>query len=54
MAAKVRSGSLTYYDAVAQGMYRPLGTGDVDVASIVNTLQSNGYHGWFTSSRTPS
>ena len=29
-------------------MYRPLGTGDVDVASIVNTLQRNGYTGWFT------
>ena len=29
-------------------MYRPLGTGDVDVASIVNTLQANGYTGWYT------
>jgi inosose dehydratase len=29
-------------------MYRPLGTGDVDIASIVNTLQGNGYTGWFT------
>jgi inosose dehydratase len=48
VAAKVRSGALTYYDAVAQGMYRPLGTGDVDIASIVNTLQGNGYTGWFT------
>ncbi len=47
-AAKVRSGTLTHYDAVAQGMYRPLGTGDVDVASIVKTLQTNGYTGWFT------
>lgn len=48
VAAKVRSGALTYYDAVAQGMYRPLGTGDVDIAGIVNTLQTNGYTGWFT------
>ena len=48
VAAKVRSGALTYYDAVTQGMYRPLGTGDVDVAGIVNTLQANGYTGWFT------
>jgi inosose dehydratase len=48
VAAKVRSGTLTYYDAVKQGMYRPLGTGDVDVESIVNTLQANGYTGWFT------
>ena len=48
VAAKVRSGALTYYQAVIEGMYRPLGTGDVDVASIVNTLRSNGYTGWFT------
>ena len=47
VAAKVRAGRLTYTEAVAQGMYRPLGSGDVDVASIVNTLQGNGYNGWF-------
>ena len=47
VAAKVRAGRLTYTEAVAQGMYRPLGSGDVDVASIVNTLQGNGYGGWF-------
>ena len=29
-------------------MYRPLGTGDVDFASIVSTLQGNGYTGWYT------
>ena len=29
-------------------MYRPLGTGDVDVEAIVNTLQANGYAGWYT------
>jgi inosose dehydratase len=48
MAAKVRSGRLTYTEAVAQGMYRPLGTGDVDIAAIVNTLQAGGYQGWYT------
>ena len=29
-------------------MYRPLGTGDVDIAAIVNTLEGNGYEGWYT------
>lgn len=47
VARKVRSGRLTYTEAVAKRMYRPLGTGDVDVASIVNTLQNSGYTGWF-------
>ncbi|MDN5795590.1 MAG: sugar phosphate isomerase/epimerase [Intrasporangium sp.] len=48
IADKVRAGRLTYTEGVVQGMYRPLGTGDVDVAAIVNTLQGNGYTGWYT------
>ena len=48
IAAKVRAGRLTYTEAVTRGMYRPLGTGDVDIAAIVNTLQGNGYDGWYT------
>ena len=48
IAAKVQSGSLTYSEAVRQGMYRPLGTGDVDVAAIVGALRAHGYDGWYT------
>ena len=48
IADKVRAGRLSYTEAVVEGMYRPLGTGDVDVAAIVNTLQGNGYAGWYT------
>jgi inosose dehydratase len=48
IAAKVRSGERTYYEAVKQGMYRPLGTGDVDVMAIVGHLRTNGYDGWYT------
>jgi inosose dehydratase len=47
LAARVRSGELTYTDAVAKGMYTPLGTGDVDIAGIVATLRDNGFDGWF-------
>jgi inosose dehydratase len=32
---------------VAQGLYRPLGQGDVDVAEIVRLLESAGYQGWY-------
>jgi inosose dehydratase len=28
-------------------MYRPLGTGDVDIAGIVQTLEAHGYDGWY-------
>ncbi|MCV7225447.1 sugar phosphate isomerase/epimerase family protein [Mycolicibacterium komossense] len=47
LAAKVQSGEMTYTEAVAAGMYVPLGAGDVDIAGIVKTLQDNGYDGWY-------
>ena len=47
LAARVRSGELTYTEAVAAGMYVPLGAGDADIAAIVSTLQDNGFDGWY-------
>jgi inosose dehydratase len=47
LAARVQSGELTYTQAVAAGMYVPLGAGDVDIAGIVKTLEDNGYDGWY-------
>jgi inosose dehydratase len=47
LAAQVRSGRLTYTEAVGRGLYRPLGTGDVDVAAIVSRLRAAGYPGWY-------
>jgi inosose dehydratase len=47
LAAKVQSGELTYTQAVAAGMYVPLGAGDVDISGIVKTLEDNGYDGWY-------
>jgi inosose dehydratase len=47
LAARVQSGELTYTEAVAQGMYTPLGTGDVNIAGIVAALLDNGFDGWF-------
>ena len=38
---------LTGCDAVTQGLYTPLGQGDVDVKDITSTLISQGYTGWF-------
>lgn len=47
LAAQVQSGELTYTQAVAAGMYVPLGAGDVDIAGIVKTLEDNGFDGWY-------
>jgi inosose dehydratase len=47
LARKVQQGDLTYTEAVAAGMYVPLGAGDVDIAGIVKTLEDGGYDGWY-------
>jgi inosose dehydratase len=47
LAARVRAGELTYYDAVRAGMYRPLGRGDADIAGVVSALEGNEYQGWY-------
>jgi inosose dehydratase len=47
LANKVKSGELTYYQAVVAGMYVPLGQGDVDVAAIVHSLEDAGFDGWY-------
>lgn len=46
-AARVRAGEVSYTDAVRDGMYRPLGDGDVGIAGIVGALESRGYTGWY-------
>lgn len=46
-AARVRAGEIGYRAAVADGMYRPLGAGDVDIVGIVATLGAAGYAGWY-------
>jgi len=46
-ARRVRAGEVTYTEAVRRGLYRPLGQGDVDIASIVGSLEGAGYDGWY-------
>lgn len=47
LAERVRAGELTYTEAVRDGLYRPLGQGDVDIAGIVSALEGAGYRGWY-------
>lgn len=47
VAERVSSGELSYQAAVAGGLYRPLGDGDVPVADVVDMLESSGYRGWY-------
>ena len=47
LAAQVQRGEISYTRAVADGLYVPLGTGDVDLAAILGTLTTAGYDGWY-------
>ncbi|MYR08871.1 TIM barrel protein [Gordonia sp. SID5947] len=47
LARQVQSGGLTYTEAVAQGMYVPLGAGEAHIARVVGTLVDAGFDGWY-------
>lgn len=47
LAAQVAAGTLPFGDAVRAGMFVPLGSGDVDIAGLVRTLEGVGYAGWY-------
>lgn len=46
-AARVVSGEVAFADAVAAGMWRVLGQGDVDIRAMIDALRSHGYDGWY-------
>lgn len=46
-AEEVRRGRTGYAAAVATGLYRPLGRGDVDIRALVTALEGGGYTGWY-------
>ncbi len=47
LARRVLSGDLSFAAAIKAGVFRPLGQGDVDIASIVVTLEAASYSGWY-------
>ena len=48
IAKQVREGELDYGEAVATGLYRPLGEGASHVERIVEALRASNYRGWYT------
>jgi len=47
LAKQVQDGRRTYTEAVREGMYRPVGQGDVDFAAIIGYLRGREYDGWY-------
>ena len=47
IAERVAAGDLGYHAAVAAGLYRPLGEGDVDVRAVLRTVEESGDAVWY-------
>ncbi len=46
-AARVRAGEVPFRQAVQTGLFRPLGSGQVDIGGVVSALEEAGYQGWY-------
>jgi inosose dehydratase len=46
-AERVRSGEVAFREAVLDGLFVPLGEGGVDIAGVIQTLEEQGYRGWY-------
>ena len=47
VAQRVIAGEIDYYQGVVQGLYTPVGQGDVDMKAILASLKAAGYTGWY-------
>lgn len=47
LAGAVRNGDVGFADAVARGLFVPLGEGDVDTEAVVRSVHGAGYRGWY-------
>jgi inosose dehydratase len=47
LAARVRSAEARFRQSVIDGMFVPLGAGDVDIAGVITALEADGYRGWY-------
>ena len=48
LALQVREYGLDYGEAVAQHLFKPLGTGEANVDRVVEGLRRSAYRGWYT------
>ena len=47
LASAVREGRMPYTQAVARGLFRPLGEGDAQIAKVLGALRDARYDGWY-------
>jgi inosose dehydratase len=47
LTTRVVAGELPFGEAVREGIFRPLGRGDIDIPALVAALEGAGYPGWY-------
>lgn len=47
LAERVRAGETRFKQAVVDGLFRPLGRGDVDIAGLIRDLETAGFDKWY-------
>lgn len=47
LASRLQAGTLTFDQAVRQGLFVPLGQGAVDIAGVIEVLEGSGFEGWY-------
>ena len=47
VAERLNAKEITLFDAVREGIFTPMGSGDVPIASIVRELTKRGFDGWY-------
>src|SRR5438552_4790106 len=48
VARRVREGSLDYKEAIARGLYMPIGEGGAKVERVIDALRASAYRNWYT------
>ncbi len=46
-SARLNDGDVTLMEAVQQGIFPPVGEGDLPIEEVITTLESGGYQGWY-------
>jgi inosose dehydratase len=46
VARRVRDEGMDFYTAVNQGIFPPIGTGNVDMTAVLDAIKALGYEGW--------
>lgn len=47
LGRRVRTREMPFRQAVIDGVFRPLGSGTVDIAGVITALEASGYDGWY-------